>query len=93
MKAIWNDRVLAESDETVIVESNHYFPPASINSEFFKESEAKTVCPWKGEASYYDIEVGGEVNKEAAWYYPDAKEKAAHIKGMVAFWRGVQVVE
>ena len=93
MKAIWNGQVLAESDETVIVESNHYFPASSINREFFKKSDAKTFCPWKGEASYYDIEVGGEVNKEAAWYYPDAKEKAEHIKGMVAFWHGVQVVE
>ena len=93
MKAIWHDQVLAESNETVIVESNHYFPAASINREFFKESNAKTHCPWKGEASYYDIEVNGEINKEAAWYYPTAKEKAKHIEGMVAFWRGVQVVE
>ncbi len=93
MKAIWNNQVLAESDETVIVESNHYFPENSINREYFKDSDTKTNCPWKGEASYYDIEVAGEVNKDAAWYYPDTKEKAEHIKGMVAFWRGVQVVE
>ena len=93
MKAIWNNQVLAESDETVIVESNHYFPENSINREYFKDSDTKTHCPWKGEASYYDIEVAGEVNKDAAWYYPDTKEKAGHIKGMVAFWRGVQLVE
>ena len=93
MKAIWNDQVLAESDQTVIVESNHYFPADSIHREFFQESEATSFCPWKGEASYYDIAVGGEINKEAAWYYPETKEKADHIKGMVAFWRGVKVVE
>ncbi|QFU77063.1 DUF427 domain-containing protein [Halioglobus maricola] len=92
MKAIWNGKVLAESDDTVIVESNHYFPASSIVREYFKDSAAKSVCPWKGEASYYDLEVDGEVNREAAWYYPETKEKAAHIKGMIAFWRGVQVV-
>ena len=93
MKAIWNDQVLAESEETVIVESNHYFPASSIKLQFFKESDKKTFCPWKGEASYYSIELDGKINNDAAWYYPDAKEKAEHIKGMVAFWRGVQVVE
>ena len=93
MKAIWNNQVIAESDETVVVESNHYFPASSIEREFFKDCDKTTFCPWKGKASYYDIEVGGEINKEAAWYYPDTKEKASHIKGKVAFWRGVQVVE
>ena len=93
MKAIWNNQVLAESNETVVVDSNHYFPSSSIKKEFFRESDAKTYCHWKGEASYYDIVVDNEVNKEAAWYYPQTKEKAEHIRGMVAFWHGVQVVE
>lgn len=93
MKAIWHDEILAESDETVIVESSHYFPASSIKQAFFKRSDKKTYCSWKGEASYYDIEVGGQTNKDAAWFYPEAKEKAEHIRGMVAFWRGVQVVD
>jgi len=93
MKAIWNNQVLAESDKTVIVESNYYFPPDSIDWEYFRDSDAKTYCPWKGEARYYDIEVAGRINKEAAWYYPQTKEEAEHIKDMVAFWRGVDVVE
>lgn len=93
MKAIWNGQVIAESDDTVVVESNHYFPAASLDQAFFTPSETTSVCPWKGQASYYNVEVGGEINKDAAWYYPETKEKAAHIKGMVAFWRGVQVVE
>lgn len=93
MKAIWNNQVLAESDETVVVDSNHYFPAGSINQDYFQPCDAKTICPWKGEASYYNIVVNNEVNNEAAWYYPETKEKANHIKGMVAFWRGVQVIE
>lgn len=93
MKAIWNGHILAESDETVVVEGNHYFPAASITMEFFHVSEAKSFCPWKGEANYYDIHVGNETNKEAAWFYPETKEEARHIEGMVAFWRGVEVVE
>lgn len=91
MKAIWNDTVIAESDETIIVENNHYFPANSINKEFFKESITHTTCPWKGEASYYTIEVDGAVNEDAAWYYPKAKALANHIEGYVAFWKGVDV--
>lgn len=91
MRAIWNDEVLAESDKTIIVENNHYFPPESINKEFFKTSNFNSVCPWKGEASYYNIEVDGRVNEDAAWYYPKTKALASHIEGYVAFWKGVQV--
>lgn len=93
MKAIWNDQVIAESNQTIVVESNHYFPTDSINKEFFQESDTTTICPWKGEAKYYSLSFNGEINKDAAWYYPETKEKANHIKGMVAFWRGVQIVE
>ncbi len=91
MKAIWNDQVIAESDETVVVEGNHYFPPSAIKKEFFTESELNTVCPWKGTASYYSLEVNGEENKDAAWYYPETSELAKNIKGYVAFWKGVKV--
>jgi len=93
MKAVWNGAVLAESDDTIIVEGNHYFPPDSINREYFRESDKHTTCPWKGLASYYDIAVDGEVNKDAAWYYPSPKDAAKQITGYVAFWRGVQVRE
>jgi uncharacterized protein (DUF427 family) len=91
MKAIWNGAVLAESDETVIVENNHYFPAESINCEFFKESQTHTVCSWKGTASYYNIVVNGETNRDAAWFYPQATDAAKNIEGRVAFWKGVQV--
>ena len=91
MKAIWNNQVIAESDETVVVEGNHYFPPSSINKAFFKESSTHTVCPWKGEASYYSLEVAGKENADAAWYYPETSELAKNIKGYVAFWKGVKV--
>jgi uncharacterized protein (DUF427 family) len=91
MKATWKGEVLAESDDTIVVEGNHYFPPDSIKREHFRESETHTVCPWKGTASYYDVVVGGEVNKDAAWYYPQPKEAAQEIKDRVAFWRGVKV--
>lgn len=91
MRAIWQNTVLAESDETVVVEGNHYFPPASIRGEYFRQSDTHTTCPWKGVASYYDVVVNGEVNKDAAWYYPEVKEAAANIKGRVAFWKGVKV--
>ncbi len=90
-KAIWNGAVLAESDRTEVVEGNQYFPPDSIKREYLKESQAHTTCPWKGVASYYSIEVDGQENKDAAWYYPTAKEKAKNIEGYVAFWRGVTV--
>ena len=91
MKAEWNGEVLAESDETVVVENNHYFPPQSVNREFFSESEKHTTCPWKGEASYYTLEVSGEKNMDAAWYYPQPKDAAKQIAGYVAFWQGVKV--
>ncbi len=90
-KAVWNGTVLAESDRTEVVEGNHYFPIDSINKEYFKESNTHTSCPWKGQASYYSVEVNGQVNKDAAWYYPSAKEKAKNIEGYVAFWKGVKV--
>lgn len=90
-KATWNGAVLAESNDTIVVEGNNYFPPDSINKEYFKESNKNSFCPWKGSANYYDIEVNGEVNKDAAWYYPEAKEKAKHFENYVAFWRGVKV--
>lgn len=92
MKAIWNDTVIAESDETVLVEGNHYFPPTALKREFFRESSERSVCFWKGTASYYDIVVNGEVNRGGAWYYPSASTLAKHIEGYVAFWRGVKVM-
>ncbi len=90
-KAIWNGKLLAESDRVELVEGNVYFPPDSVKREFFNDSKTHTICPWKGEASYYHIEVDGKVNVDAAWYYPKPKEKAQHLKDYVAFWRGVQV--
>jgi uncharacterized protein (DUF427 family) len=90
-KAIWNEKVIAESDNTVVVEGNHYFPADTINTQFFQESSMSSVCHWKGTASYYDVVVDGEVNKGAAWYYPEPKDAAANIRDYVAFWRGVQV--
>ena len=90
-KAIWNGVVIAESDNCEIVEGNNYFPPESIKSEYFIPSDTHTTCGWKGEASYYTVTVNGEENKDAAWYYPNPKDKAANIKGYVAFWRGVKV--
>ena len=92
MKAIWNGAVLAESDETIVVEGNHYFPPNEINNEYFHESQTHTVCGWKGTASYYDIVAGGETNKDAAWFYPSAKAEAKEIENYVAFWKGVEMV-
>jgi uncharacterized protein (DUF427 family) len=91
MKAIWNGAVLAESDDTVVVEGNHYFPRTAINCEFFEETDHHTTCGWKGEASYFSLTVDGQRNDNAAWYYPQAKEQAKHIEGRVAFWKGVQV--
>lgn len=90
-KAMWNGAVLAESDDCVVVEGNQYFPPDSINKDYFQESSTHTTCPWKGEASYYSIVVDGAENKDAAWYYPNPKDKAKQIKDYVAFWRGVKV--
>ena len=91
MKAIWKDTVLAESDDTIVIEGNHYFPAQSLNKDYFKPTDTHTVCPWKGTASYYSIEVDGELNKDAAWYYPETKEMAKNIEGYVAFWKGVEV--
>jgi uncharacterized protein (DUF427 family) len=92
MKAVWNNTVIAQSEETIIIEGNHYFPVESINKDYFKGSETQTTCPWKGQASYYDVIVDGERNKDAAWYYAEPKPAAAEIKGYVAFWKGVKVV-
>lgn len=91
MKATWNGQVIAESDETEVVEGNHYFPADSIKREFFTASSQHTTCPWKGEASYYSVVVDGETNKDAAWYYPQPKDAAKQIKDRVAFWKGVKV--
>lgn len=91
MKAVWNGVVLAETDETVIVEGNHYFPPNSVRAGVLAPSKTRTQCPWKGEAHYYTIVAGGKENPDAAWFYPDPKPAAAAIKGRIAFWKGVQV--
>ncbi|MBM4262022.1 MAG: DUF427 domain-containing protein [Deltaproteobacteria bacterium] len=93
MKAIWENQILAESDKTIVVEGNHYFPPASIKKELFRASDTHTTCHWKGVASYYSIDVGGKVNVDAAWFYPEPKAAAKQIKDYVAFWRGVKVSE
>ena len=91
MKAIWNGKTIAESNETVVVENNHYFPADSIKREYFAATDTHTGCPWKGTASYYTLDVDGKQNKDAAWYYPEPKDAARQIKGHVAFWKGVQV--
>ena len=91
MKAIWNGQVIAESDDTVVVEGNHYFPASAVKREFFKDSSTHTTCGWKGVASYYSLAVGGSENKDAAWYYPEPKAAAAEIRDRVAFWRGVKI--
>ena len=91
MKAMWNGAVLAESDRTVVVEGNHYFPPDAIRGEYFRPSDTHTTCGWKGTASYYTIEVNGQKNADAAWYYPEPKDAARQIAGYVAFWKGVTV--
>jgi uncharacterized protein (DUF427 family) len=91
MKATWNGAILAESDRTVVVEGNHYFPPDSIRKEHFKPSDTHTECGWKGTASYYTVDVGGKKNPDAAWYYPEPKDAAKQITDRVAFWKGVEV--
>lgn len=93
MKAIWNKLVIAESNDTKVVENNHYFPASSIKKEFFRNSDTHSNCPWKGIASYYSLEVDGAMNKDAAWYYPETKHAAKEIEGYVAFWKGVTVTE
>jgi len=91
MKATWNGQTIAESNDTIVIENNHYFPASSIKKDFFKSSTKHTSCPWKGEASYYSLEVDGKENTDAAWYYPNPKDAAKEIKGYVAFWKGVTV--
>lgn len=91
MQAIWNGQVIAESNDTVVVEGNHYFPVDSVAMEYLQPSKTHSVCPWKGKASYYTITVAGEENVDAAWYYPKTRRAANNIKGRVAFWRGVEV--
>lgn len=93
MKAIWNGEVIAESDETIVVEGNHYFPLSAVNESLLKPSDKTTFCPWKGTANYYTLSVGGDDNVDAAWYYAEPKSAAKQIAGRVAFWRGVEVVE
>ena len=91
MKATWKDTVIAESDDTVVVEGNHYFPESSLKREYVTFSNHKTTCAWKGQASYYSLRVNGELNKDAAWYYPETSTAAANIQGRVAFWKGVKI--
>ncbi len=92
-KAIWKDEVIAESQNTIMVEGNHYFPPQDVRKEYLVESDYRSTCPWKGEAFYYDILINGNKNENAAWYYPQPKEKALQIKDHVAFWKGVKIEE
>ena len=91
MQAVWNGEIIADSDDTVVIDGNHYFPRHSLNDEYFREGSMTTVCPWKGTASYLTITVGGKQNEGAAWFYPAPKPAAAEIRDRVAFWRGVQV--
>jgi uncharacterized protein (DUF427 family) len=94
-RATWNGAVLAEADaaKVQIVEGNVYFPPEAVHQAFFKDSQTHTVCSWKGTASYYDVVVDGKINKDAAWYYPETKDAAKHVKGYIAFWKGVEVTK
>ncbi len=93
MKAIWENEIIAESNETIVVESNHYFPRGSIHDEYFIQSNHSSHCPWKGDASYFSIRVNGQINQNAAWYYANPKDAAKNITGMIAFWHGVEIVE
>jgi uncharacterized protein (DUF427 family) len=93
IKAIWKDKIIAETDKYEIVEDNYYFPPESVKNEYLRESDMHTTCPWKGLANYYDIVINDDVNKNAAWYYPDPKPAAINIKNYIAFWKGVEVKE
>ena len=93
MKAIWNKKVIAESNETIVIEGNHYFPADSVNKDYLEDSESRTICPWKGEASYFNVVVDGKTNEDAAWYYLQPKPMAKGIKNHVAFWQGVEVVK
>ena len=91
MKAIWNNQVIAKSNDTIVVEGNHYFPADAVKKEYLQPSDTHTTCPWKGLASYYTLQVDGKINKDAAWYYPEPKEAAKEIKNYIAFWKGVKV--
>ena len=93
VQAIWNNQIIAESDDTVVVEGNHYFKPEDVKLDQFSTTDTHTVCPWKGTASYYSIQVDGKENRDAAWYYPETKPAANDIKGRIAFWKGVEVRE
>lgn len=93
MKATWNNHVIAESNDTIVIENNHYFPADSVKPEYLKQSDTHTTCPWKGLASYYTLTVDGQQNKDAAWYYREPKDAAKEIKDYVAFWKGVKVTE
>lgn len=93
MKATWNSQVLAESEDTIVVEGNHYFPSSSILREFFQESDTNTICPWKGTAYYFDISVNGDLNEDAASYYPKTSQLAKQVEGRVAFWKGVEITK
>jgi len=93
MKAIWNDQIIAESNDTIVVENNHYFPIESVKAEYLENTDTHTTCPWKGLASYYTLNVDGKKNQDAAWFYPQPKEAANHITNYVAFWKGVKVTE
>ncbi len=92
MRAIWKNTVLAQSEDTIEVEGNHYFPAESLRRDYFRASDHHSICPWKGTASYYDVVVGDAVNASAAWYYPEPKDAAAQVRGRVAFWKGVEVL-
>ena len=91
MRAMWNGTVLAESEQTVLIEGNHYFPRDSVNTEYLHDSDTHTLCPWKGTASYYTVIVDGKHNRDAAWYYPNPSPAADHIRHHIAFWQGVTV--
>ena len=93
MKATWNGEIIAESDKTIVIEGNHYFPPDSINKEYIKQSKTQSACPWKGLASYYSLKVKDNENTDAAWYYPAPKEAAKEITNHLAFWKGVEITE
>lgn len=93
MKAIWENTIVAESNQTIVVEGNHYFPPDAIKKGYLAPSDTRSTCPWKGVASYYHVKVGDKVNTDAAWYYPEPKHAAKSIKNCIAFWRGVKVTE
>ena len=93
MKAVWNGKVIAESNETIMVEGNHYFPIDAVKKEYLKESTSQTVCPWKGVASYHNLDIDGKSNKDAAWYYKDPSDLAKAVKDRIAFWKGVEITE